>query len=222
MPRKLINDYTFYKIVNINGDIELCYVGSTVNMKERKNKHRSSCSNERSKKHHLKVYQTIREHGGWEEFKMVPIGTSTQLSLTQAHIIEEEYRIKLKAELNSQKCFTTTQERKEKMAEYNENNKEKKKEYRENNREILAEKNKEYYEKNKDKVAEYHKEYNEKNKEKVATRTKEYREKNKEQLSEKSKEKITCECGCIVTRHVLARHKKSQKHIKLINNISNI
>ena len=58
---------------------------------------------------------------------------------------------------------------------------------------------------------EYDAKYYEKNKEKK----KEYYQKNKEKL----KEKITCECGSIVSKSVLARHKKSQKHINYLNSL---
>ena len=44
---------------------------------------------------------------------------------------------------------------------------------------------------------------------------KEYNEKN----NEKNKEKVTCECGCIITKIQLTRHKKSNKHIKLMENL---
>ena len=40
-------------------------------------------------------------------------------------------------------------------------------------------------------------------------------EKNKGKNKGKNKEKITCECGSIVLKQVLSRHKKSLKHIKL-------
>ena len=214
MPtRKLINDYTFYKIVNINGDIELCYVGSTANFNERLRSHRHACNNENSRHYTNKLYTTIREHGGWCEFKMVPIGTAKQLSFMEARIIEEGYRIKLKAELNTQKCFTTDKEKKEYYEknkewykeyyeknkewykEYYENNKEKIAEYYENNKEKLAAQQKEYYNKNKEKRKEYYNknkeklaEYYENNKEKIAQRMKENYNKNKEKCTEQSKE----------------------------------
>jgi len=208
MPRPGINDYTFYKIVNINGDIDLCYVGSTANFKQRKQRHRHNCNNENSGGYNRKLYKTIREHGGWEEFKLVEVGYTEQLTSTQAHIIEEGYRITLKAELNMIKCFRTDEERKE----YE-------KEYRENNKGKVAEQKKEYYEKNKEKIAEYKKEYNEINKENLAAQKKQYREINKDKIREHKKEKNTCECGCIVTYGNLPRHKRSQKHIEFINNI---
>ena len=113
MPKKTINDYTFYKIVNINGDIDLCYVGSTVNMKERKRTHKNTCHNPNMPKYHLKVYQTIREHGGWNEFKIIEIGTAEQLTLAEAHVIEEMHRVNLGATLNNYKCFRTDEEKNE-------------------------------------------------------------------------------------------------------------
>jgi len=55
------------------------------------------------------------------------------------------------------------------------------------------------------------------NKEKILKQVNEYREQNKEKISEKRKEKITCECGCIITKRILELHKKTQKHINLMN-----
>lgn len=88
--------------------------------------------------------------------------------------------------------------------EYREDNKEKIKEYYEDNKERMKERMKEYYEDNKEKINKRKKEYYEENKEKI----KEYREDNKEKI----KEKIQCECGSIVTKINLNRHKRSLKH----------
>ena len=38
-----------------------------------------------------------------------------------------------------------------------------------------------------------------------------------EKTREKKKETMTCECGCITNKNDIARHRKSQKHINLIN-----
>ena len=75
MPKKLINDYIFYKIVCITDDIDLCYVGSTANWKERQREHKSRCNNENDKSYNNKKYQIIRANGGWENFKMIQLGT---------------------------------------------------------------------------------------------------------------------------------------------------
>ena len=78
---------------------------------------------------------------------------------------------------------------------------------------------KKYYENNKGKAKEYY----QTNKEQINEKTKEYYHTNKEQISQKrkehyqnNKEKITCECGINITRSNLSAHKKTKKHIKLM------
>jgi predicted GIY-YIG superfamily endonuclease len=51
---------------------EFVYVGSTKAFRQRKNEHKSNCNND-NKKHNFKLYQTIRENGGWENWRMVII-----------------------------------------------------------------------------------------------------------------------------------------------------
>ena len=41
---------------------------------------------------------------------------------------------------------------------------------------------------------------------------KEYRQANKERISQQKKQKIECDCGSIVSRVHIARHKRSKKH----------
>ena len=41
---------------------------------------------------------------------------------------------------------------------------------------------------------------------------KKWYEKNKEQIIQKQKEKITCECGAIVSTGYLSNHEKTKKH----------
>jgi group I intron endonuclease len=43
---------------------------------------------------------------------------------------------------------------------------------------------------------------------------------NKELINEKKKEKITCECGCITRKNDIPRHKKSNTHIALMQNLN--
>ena len=46
---------------------------------------------------------------------------------------------------------------------------------------------------------------------------KEYKEKNKEKINARTKEKITCTCGCVLSRGNISKHKKSQQHINSTN-----
>ena len=155
MPKKEINDYVFYKIICISDDINLCYVGSTANFIKRRIAHKSNCYNENSKHYNSKIFKTIRENGGWDNFKMIQIGTREQLTKRESEAIEEEYRQELRANMNSRKCFRTDEQRQEyhrdKANEYYENNIDKFKEYRENNKDKIKEYRKYYYQKNKNK-----------------------------------------------------------------------
>lgn len=92
------------------------------------------------------------------------------------------------------------------------NNKEKCKEYGKEYREQNKEYWKEWRKNNKEKCKEYAKEYQKNNKEKCKEYQKEWYEKTKAFLSER----ITCPCGCIVSRSGLSRHKKSAKHLRLL------
>ena len=73
-----------------------------------------------------------------------------------------------------------------------------------------------YYQNNKEYVNECHKKWHQNNKEERNQKKKKYYQNNKEQINKKRKEKITCECGINITRSNLAIHKKSKKHIKLM------
>jgi hypothetical protein len=176
MPRKLINDYVFYKFVCNDEAIECCYVGSTANFSDRKREHKSSCNNPSSKNNNCKIYEIIRANGGWENWKMVIIGEEKEISLTQSRILEQKYINELKANMNTRRAYTTEEEIKEKNRQYKETNKDTIKKYNKAYKEANKEKNKEY---NK----EYIKAYREANKEKI-------KEKNKQYYLKKKQEKI--------------------------------
>ena len=71
---------------------------------------------------------------------------------------------------------------------------------------------KKYREENKEKIKESKKKHYEENKEKIKEKRKTYREENKDKI----KQIVKCECGCLINKSVLSRHKKTKKHIKLI------
>jgi len=72
----------------------------------------------------------------------------------------------------------------------------------------------EYREKNRDEFNVKAKLYHEKNKDERNAKKKVYYETNKEKICEK----ITCECGCVISRCNKTRHKKNKKHLNLMNN----
>jgi len=219
MPKLEINyaNTEIYKIVPLDGNLDYCYVGHTTNFNQRKKLHKSNCNNPNAKIYNLKLYKTIRDNRGWDNWIMVYIEKFPCENKRQAEAREEELRKELNGNLNAKKSFITEEEKKEYKKEYYELNKEEIKEYYEENKEEIAEKRKEYYKENEEKFKEYLKKYRLVNKEKIKKDKKEWYEKNKE----KQKEKFTCECGSFVTIYYKSRHEISQKHVKFIEN-SNI
>lgn len=85
----------------------------------------------------------------------------------------------------------------------------------ENKREKRREYSKKYYQENREKRLLTKKKYREENKEKIKEYGEKYYQENKETINMKKREKITCICGCVISKNSLAQHKKSLKHIKL-------
>ncbi len=217
-----------YKIVCKDTNINDIYIGHTTNFNSRKNDHKKNCNNEKNEHYNLKVYQFIRNNGGFENWEIIKIEDYPCENKLEA-LKRENYLVKeLKSSLNSDIPGRTYKEwykdnKKniaKKMKEYCEKNKEilaeKAKEYYEINKQLIAERMKEYREDNKEIIAKINKEYREKNKEILAKKNKEYLEKNKEEIYAKINEKITCECGCKISKRNISTHRKSQKHLSLL------
>ena len=182
------NKSIIYKLCCKDVNVKDEYVGSTTNFQRRKAEHkRSSCNN--NKKYNLKVYVYIRENGGWDNWDMVEVERYEATDKGNLHSRERYWIETLKSGLNGQIPTRT------------------KKEHREANKEVILEYNQKYYEANKEAVQEYKKGWYEVNKEACNGRQKEYYEANKE--------KVTCECGTVVLKQSLDRHKLSDKHIRL-------
>jgi hypothetical protein len=199
MPR-LPMDYSrtiIYKIQH-NEIEELLYVGHTTDFTKRKNKHKSSCKSKQ-----FKLYQTIRDNGGWDCFKMVMVEEFPCVNKLQACKREDDLMREMKANMNSigavfnkdkrlehQKQYR--EENLDKRAEYDkqyyEENRDKRKQYREANREKRAEQQKQYREANRDKRAEQQKQYREANRDKIAEHQKQYREANRDKRTEQQKQ----------------------------------
>jgi len=167
--------YYVYKIVCNDVSVTDFYVGSTACFRKRKSHHKSICNNSNDKLYNLKIYQTIRANGGWDNWRMVIIEEMIDTTLVQARIREEHYRVELGASLNMV-CCGTGLTKKEYKKEWYETNKEQLKDYRETNKEHIKEYKKVYNQTEKQK--EYQKEYQKTEKRKEYM--KEYRRKQKE------------------------------------------
>ena len=140
-----------------------------------------------------KLYQMIRENGGWNNFRMIEVEKYPCADKREAEKIECEVMIELKASMNTKISYLTdedrinnqkeytmkhTEEKKEKDKKYYEINKDLKKLYREKNNEHI----KAYRDSNKIKQHAYNKEYRVKIKDVIKQKEKEYRKKIKEEI----------------------------------------
>jgi hypothetical protein len=100
MPKDNINysDTTIYKIYCKDETITDIYVGHTTNFNVRKYQHKNSCKDPNC---NVKIYKTIRENGGWDNWNMVEIAKYNCKNSTEARIKEQEHFELLKASLNS-------------------------------------------------------------------------------------------------------------------------
>ena len=75
MPKKNIeySKTVIYKIVCRDVNIKDIYVGTTTDFTRKKSYHKNNCMKPESPYYNLKVYQFIRENGGWKNFIMVEI-----------------------------------------------------------------------------------------------------------------------------------------------------
>jgi len=214
MPQVDYSKIVIYKIQHKEKD-ELLYVGSTTHFRNRKVNHKSKCYNTNNKIYNNKLYTTIRDNGGWDAFNMVVIKEFPCKNKQEALTEEDRVMREMLSSLNMLRAYQPPKERRNYLKEYEQKDKTKeiRKKYRENNKPKIKEYSKNWHEVNKDKIKERKKKYREQNKDKRKEYNKIYREQNKE----KSKEQTQCDCGCIITKINLTRHKLSIKHQTLIN-----
>jgi len=170
-----------YKIYCKDTDVKDFYIGSTKDMKTRKQAHKDNCNNENSKGYNIYLYQFIREHNGWNNWNMVEIEEYPCVDRTELEQRERYWYDELKPSLNMIKPYVSSIEKIEQKKECDKN-------YYENNKDKLNAYNKENYEKNKENRKEHMKEWREKNKDIIREKKKEYYEKNKDEINEKNKE----------------------------------
>jgi len=101
--------YCIYKIV-CDDLPDFIYVGSTKAFRQRKREHKS-----RVNKDNQILYTTIKENGGWDKWRMVCIEECDEIidSKRKAEAKEEEWRMKLNANMNMRRCYITKEEAEE-------------------------------------------------------------------------------------------------------------
>ncbi len=196
-----------YKIVCKDLNTPNSYVGNTTQFIKRKGDHKRHCNSN----HHYKVYQFIKDNGGWDNFDMIEIEKFPCKDGNEARARERYWYEQLSSNLNMIKPLIT-----EDRIEYK---KQQDKNYNKLNKESIAAKKKITQQLNKISIAVKKKEYYESNKEIWAQNNKIYRETNIDKIKERERTVHLCECGCTYTQQHKSRHMKSPKHL---NNLKNI
>lgn len=212
--------YQHAKIYKITSDSsDKIYIGSTCNpLYKRLGQHRTNYKQfQNGKYHNVSSFEIIKlDDAIITLIEDYPCERKEQLHARERYHIELNKSIcvnkriptrteKEYSEANKDKIAKYYQANKDKIAEYN-------KVYNKANKDKISEHNKEYYQTNKDKA----KEYRQANKEKISDQMKEYYQANKDKLYEK----ITCECGNIISKCSKTRHDKSKKHLAFIQSQS--
>jgi hypothetical protein len=240
MPKNQI-DYShvcIYKICCKDISINDIYVGHTTNFEQRKNSHKRSCE---TLNKNIRLYNFIRENGGWDNWSMIQIETYNCNNKREAEMKERYWIETLHSKLNCNMPIATKEEKQKQKQDWYEENKEeileKAKENYEENKEQKLEYQKQYVQENKEKITEYQKQYAQENKEKLSEQKKEYRaehkeeaskankewrETNKTKIQEQKKQVIDFECGnnyTFVNKH---RHLQCKTHIDYQNQLCGI
>jgi len=171
MPQKVV-DYSktvVYKIVCHDLNVKDLYVGSTSNFRKRKYHHKSNCKNEKEI-YKIKIYETIREHGGWDNWNMLEVEKFPCKDGNEARTRERYWFEQLEAGLNSRIPITHAKE-------YRLEHKEQKKEY-----------DKKYRSDNAEKIKLIHANWNSENAEKKKQYSEKYRAKNREEINKRKRE----------------------------------
>jgi hypothetical protein len=200
MPKKPI-EWSKCIIYKICKDDDF-YVGSTTDFTSRKNSHKRNCNTITCKEYNFKIYQCIREKGGWFAWCMTPLEEYKDCkSQIEARIREEEWRVKLNAQLNMRRAFIDE-----------EGMKLRNKQYREEHKEELKKKQLQWCQKHKEGIKEKKSQYREEHKERFKEYEAQYHIDNKEKIHKYKNQKFECECGGRYTQSNKECHKKSKKH----------
>lgn len=170
------------------------YVGSTCDFKDRKRQHKSSIYNENSHNYNYKLYKNIRANDGEYLIELYkPFSCENVIELRQE---EDRIMIELDANLNMVRAYNSEEHKK-----------------------IYFQQR---YENNKDELNAKQKVYNEKHKDEIRVKKKLYRENNKVVLRAKQLEKITCECGCDISRSNIRVHQTTKKHLNRMKELDDL
>ena len=109
-----MTDYSKSVIYKLHNDyMTEIYIGSTHDEIQREDNHKQRLNNENYHGYNYKVYQFIRENGGWDNWMFEVIEEYPCDNMTELVIREQYYYDLMKPELNMIRPYITEEERKE-------------------------------------------------------------------------------------------------------------
>ena len=108
-----MNNTVIYRIYCKNETIKDFYIGSSTNLSVRIGVHKCRCNNKDTEGYYLKLYEFIRENGGWENFNVEVIEYFNCNSKKKLIQKEQEYINKLKHSLNYLNAYRSEEIKKE-------------------------------------------------------------------------------------------------------------
>jgi len=69
---------------------QVIYVGSTCSFATRVRSHKSNCNNPTNVHYHYPVYQFIRDNGGWDAYRVVPVSHHNLQNKVELQILEQQ------------------------------------------------------------------------------------------------------------------------------------
>jgi hypothetical protein len=144
-----MKNFIIYEI--FNESLNFRYIGSTGNFYSRKAMHKTNCK----KQIKFILYETINQHGGWDNFTMRPIEEVVCENKLEARMRERYWCEMYNPNLNMRKAYTSIEEKES----YYEDNKERIQQYQKDNKERIQQYYKEYYQENREKKLKYQKKY---------------------------------------------------------------
>lgn len=202
MPRKPI-DYSntiIYKLVCNDLAVTDIYVGHTTDFINRKRQHKKCCNNTNVGAYNYKVYQIIRENGGWDNWSMIQIEEYCCNNTNEARAKERYWIETLKSNLNVNIPNRS-------YLEYNNVNRKK-----------INEKQRQYNKENRDKINENQTQYNKENKDNINDKMKTHYQK----IKEIKNKKYICECGGKYSNQYKNNHLKRPIHQNYLANLKEV
>lgn len=112
-------NYFVYKL--FNPDCTEFYIGSTKDIKSRKTNHKYRCTNPNNPKYHYKVYEYIRNNGGYSSWSYEILEhITTSINKYELHDLERKAIQTMKPSLN---CTMPNRNKKEYNKKYKQDNK---------------------------------------------------------------------------------------------------